>query len=74
MSVEALVNDVLALPPQARLEVLERVWEIIHHSPGSIPMSAARAAELDRRSADMDANPDDESDVEDVIARLRGEQ
>jgi Polymorphic toxin system, DSP-PTPase phosphatase/Putative addiction module component len=63
------VQDARGLPVPETAE--QREWIGGLSRPLVPPLSAAQRQELDRRLADLDAHPDDESDWEDAIARLR---
>lgn len=52
-----------------RLALVMDIWDTIAAEPPP-PLSAAKRAELDRRLADAEANPDDVVSWEDVHARL----
>ena len=71
MAAETLINEILALPEADRIEVLQRVWDSLPETAVVFPLSEARKAELDRRIADMDANPGDELDFDEAMADLR---
>ena len=71
MVAKALLDNVLALPTEDRLELMEQVWASLRQDPDAVPLTDAQLAELDRRLADMAAAPDQESDWADVEARLR---
>jgi putative addiction module component (TIGR02574 family) len=42
------------LSVEARLELLERVWESLRRTPSALRLSDEQKAELDRRSASLD--------------------
>ncbi len=71
MPVETLISDILALPEADRIAVLHRVWDSLPESAAVFPLSEARKAELDRRIADMEANPDDEEEFDAAMADIR---
>ena len=43
-----------ALSTDERLELLERLWESLSHTPSDVPVTPAQLVELDRRSEAMD--------------------
>jgi len=51
-----------------RLALIEELWESIATTP--VPLTDAQRAELDRRLADHEANPDDVVSWEDVKSSL----
>lgn len=74
MVAKSLLSDLLALPPEDRLEILERMWASLRDEPGAFPLTDEQRQELDRRIQDMDENPGDESAWEEAEARLRARQ
>ena len=68
-----------ALPIEERLRLVEAIWDSIAEeanvNPDILPLTNAQDAELDRRIADADANPEDTISWEQVRAELfkRGE-
>ena len=54
MTPQALLDEILKLPPADRLELLERVWSSLAADPGGVPVPAWHRAELDRRLAEPD--------------------
>ena len=63
-----LLEEVLSLTPQERLELLDAVWETL--SPDDLPVTDAERAVLDARMADLEARPDDQHPWPTVKARL----
>jgi putative addiction module component (TIGR02574 family) len=59
----------LALPPDERLRLAEDLWDSL--TPGDAPLTDAQLAELDRRRANLAANPESARRWEDVYARLK---
>ncbi|QOV88491.1 addiction module protein [Humisphaera borealis] len=64
-----LINDVLALPTNERIELYDRLRESIRNDPALDPLSDELKRLLDDRHDDLMAHPGDESDWEDVHAR-----
>ena len=57
-----------------RLRLVREIWDSIAAEADALPLTDAEKEMVDHWLADMEANPDDESDAEEVIARLRGRQ
>lgn len=57
MTTEQIISEALALPPAARLDVIDQLWESLSASPRALEWTDAQREELDRRIAEMDANP-----------------
>ncbi|MGH7566237.1 MAG: addiction module protein [Gemmatimonadota bacterium] len=59
-----------------RLRLIEELWESVAADSAGVPLTDAQRAELDRRIADHEANPDDVVPWEEVKAsidsRLKG--
>lgn len=54
------LEDLLKLPAAERAEIAVTLWESVAESsdPSVLPLSAEQRAELDRRLAEHDENPD----------------
>ncbi len=64
--------DFTGLTPEQRLELIGQLWDSLDQAP---PLSPEDRAELERRSRDLDANPNEGIDaaraIELLNARLR---
>lgn len=58
----------MGLPPTERLELIEALWDTL--SPGELPVTEEERRVLDRRMAEMEMSPSDESPWSAVKARL----
>ena len=67
-----LLEEVQHLPIQERIELAEAIWDTVAEDADSavLPVPAAHRAELDRRLADLEANPDAGRSWEEVRDRL----
>jgi putative addiction module component (TIGR02574 family) len=63
-----LLDEVLSLPPDERIEILDAVWETL--SPEDLPVTSDELALLDARMADLESRPQDQSSWSEVKARL----
>jgi putative addiction module component (TIGR02574 family) len=52
MTPNALLEEILRLPVDERLELLEQVWDSIAADPSQLPVPEWHKEELDRRLAD----------------------
>jgi putative addiction module component (TIGR02574 family) len=63
------------LPVEARLVLVEEIWDSIAADAAAVPLTDAQRTELQNRSEEDDANPDDVTCWEHVkaatVARLR---
>lgn len=64
-----LLEDVLKLPPEDRMELFDRIAESLADDARFDGLTESQKRLLEARIQDMEANPDDESDWEDVKAR-----
>jgi putative addiction module component (TIGR02574 family) len=70
----AQLEAILSLDVEERLRIVQLIWDSIAASPEAVPVTAAERAELDRRIAEDDADPDDVvtwQQAKDLIKRAR---
>jgi len=71
MTPKALLDEILRLPVDERLQLVEQVWDSIAATPEAVPVPDWHKAELDRR---LDQPSPEASLTEDEVrARLRKE-
>ena len=70
MFAKKLLDDVLALPLDDRIEVFERLRENLRNDLELFPLSEEHKRILDERLRDMEENPDDGSPWDEVETRL----
>jgi putative addiction module component (TIGR02574 family) len=68
---QELVAEILALPVQERVRLVEAIWDSISAVPETLPLTHWQREELDRRLDEFEANPEAGSTLEDVFARIR---
>lgn len=70
------LDNVLRLPVPERLRLVEAIWDSIVADGAAIPLTEEQRAELDRRLAEHEADPDDVVPWEEIKAsiaeRLKG--
>ena len=71
-----LLEEAQQLPVEERMEVAGATWDTVAENAdaGVLPVSAAHRAELDRRLADLEANPEagrSWEEVRDALERAR---
>ena len=66
-----LVAEILALPVEERMELVEAIWESISAVPEALPLTDWQKEELDRRLDELERDPDAGSTLEEVFARIR---
>ena len=67
-SLKSLGIDQLSV--EDRLALVEDLWDSIAADEAAVPLTDAQKAELDRRLADHEANPDDVVSWEEIKASL----
>lgn len=64
------VAEILELPVADRIRLMEIIWDSIAQVPEAVPVSAELKAELARRLAEFEANPDAGIPWEEVRTRI----
>lgn len=64
------VTEILELPVDERIRLVELIWESIAAVPEAVPVSDELKVELDRRLAEFEANPEAGSPWEEVRKRI----
>jgi putative addiction module component (TIGR02574 family) len=73
--VEPAEKAALALTPDARLRLIESLWDSLVDEVGDeLPIDEATRAELDARLAAHDASPDDTLEWSELERRVRGDR
>jgi putative addiction module component (TIGR02574 family) len=65
------IDELRKLPLPERLELVEELWDSIAADSANLEMTQEQAAELDRRLAEHDANPDEGVSWSELRDRLR---
>lgn len=65
------IAEILKLPVDERLRLLELIWESIAANPSAVPLSDAHRAVVDERLAEHARNPDDVLTRDEVLAEAR---
>ena len=68
---DADVAEILKLPPEERMRLLETIWASLTADPGSVPLGDAHRALIDERLAEHERNPDDVVSRDQVLAEAR---
>ena len=69
MTKEAILSEILKLPPEERLDFLGDVWDVLAQKPGDLPVPEWHVRELERRLAEPSPTS---IPWEQVRAELRG--
>ena len=68
---DADVAEILKLPPDERMRLLEIIWASLVSDPSSVPLGDAHRAVIDERLAEHERNPDDVVSRDQVLAEAR---
>ncbi|HEX9941988.1 MAG TPA: addiction module protein [Thermoanaerobaculia bacterium] len=71
---KSLLAEAAKLSVPERIELVEAIWDTVASELDELPLSESHRAELDRRLADLEENPDAGSPWEEVRARLERAQ
>ena len=65
------VAEILRLPAEERLRLVEIIWASLVTDPSSVPLGDAHRAVIDERLAEHERNPDDVVSRDEVLAEGR---
>jgi putative addiction module component (TIGR02574 family) len=65
------VAEILRLPAEERLRLVEIIWASLVTDPSSVPLGDAHRAVIDERLAEHERNPDDVVSRDEVLAEAR---
>jgi len=65
------ITDILALPLQERIHLVQLIWDSVVVAPEALAISPDLQAELERRLAAFEANPEAGYSWDQVKARLK---
>ncbi|MBA3506599.1 MAG: addiction module protein [Betaproteobacteria bacterium] len=65
------VAEILKLPPEERLRLVEIIWESLVANPSSVPLGDAHRAVIDERLAEHERDPNDVVSRGQVLAEAR---
>ena len=68
---DADVAEILKLPVEERMRLVELIWESLAANPAALPLGDAHRALLDERLAEHERNPDDIATRDEVLAESR---
>ncbi|HYR35130.1 MAG TPA: addiction module protein [Burkholderiales bacterium] len=68
---DADVAEILKLPPEQRMRLVEIIWASLAAEPSSVPLGDAHRAVIDERVAEHERNPDDVVSREQVLKESR---
>ena len=65
------VAEILKLPAEERMRLVEMIWESLVSDSPSLPLSEAHRTVLDERLAEHERDPDNVATREEVLAEAR---
>ncbi len=65
------VAEILKLPAEERLRLVELIWESLSTTPDVVPLSDAHREAIDEELADHRRNPNDVLTLEQVLSEVR---
>jgi len=65
------IAEILKLPVEERLRLVELIWESIAANPSAVSLSDAHRAVIDERLAEHARDPDDVVSRDEVLAEAR---
>ena len=65
------VAEVLKLPVEERMRLVELIWESLAANPAALPLGDAHRAVVQERLTDHERNPDDLATRDEVLAEAR---
>jgi len=68
---DADVAEILKLPPEERMRIVEIIWASLAAAPETVPLGDAHRALIDDAIAEHERNPDDVISREQVLAEAR---
>ena len=68
---DADVAEILKLPIEERIRLVELIWESIAANPSAVPLSDAHRAAIDESLAEHERNPSDVLTRDQVLAQAR---
>lgn len=68
---EAQIAEILSLPAEEQLQIIERICEHLAQTKMSIPLGVAHIKALNEAIAEYEANPDDVLTYEEFLEEIR---
>ena len=68
---DADIAEILKLPVEQRLRLVELIWESLRSTPADLPLSEAHRAAIDQELADHRREPGDVLTLDQVLTGIR---
>ncbi len=74
MDVTATLAEIAKLPVEQRIQLVQDIWDTIAAENAAPELNEEQKRELERRVAELDANPNNVLTWEEIKARVRGQK
>lgn len=71
---DADIAEILKLPVEQRLRLVELIWESLRSTPADLPLSEAHRAAVDEELASHQREPNDVLTLDEVLSGIRKSQ
>jgi putative addiction module component (TIGR02574 family) len=68
---DADVAEILKLPPEERLRLVELLWESLAATPSAVPVGDAHRAAIDEELSEHRRNPNDVLKLDELLSAIR---
>ncbi|HZR03689.1 MAG TPA: addiction module protein [Burkholderiales bacterium] len=65
------IAEILKLPVEERMRLIELIWESLSANPSSLPLSDAHLATLNERLAEHERDPEDILTIDEALSEVR---
>jgi putative addiction module component (TIGR02574 family) len=73
MNITNTLNEIVALSIEERIDLVQDIWDSIAADQAYVDLTDLQKQELERRTADYEANPDNVMTWEAVKASIKGQ-
>jgi len=74
MNVSAMLAEIAKLPVEERIQLVQDIWDTVAADNEVPDLTEQQKQELDRRIAELDADPNNVLTWEEIKARVRGQK
>jgi putative addiction module component (TIGR02574 family) len=73
MNITNTLNEIAALSIEERINLVQEIWDTIAADQACVDLTDVQKQELERRTADYEANPDNVMTWKEVKASIKGQ-
>jgi putative addiction module component (TIGR02574 family) len=73
MNITNTLNEIVALSIEERINLVQEIWDSIAADQAYVDLTDAQKQELERRTADYEANPDNVMTWKEIKASIKGQ-